>query len=104
MADPTPARCVVVDREDSPASARFLADLREANTGQAVAEIRPQSGLNTGELANAVLEGIGKDLSLTEGARNETDRWRRAQAWLVASEFNALVISRAHLLHPRQWQ
>jgi hypothetical protein len=44
------------------------------------------------QLANDVLAALGKDLSKRQGARNQSERWQRTVAWVVAHDMREIIV------------
>jgi hypothetical protein len=100
---PKPRVTVVLDPDDRPEHARFLHSLGDVLEGRIVCEFLP--GRRTkARLAETVLTGLGKDLTLTGTARNAEEQWRRVEAWVAGEQPNVLVLWRAQNLPRSHWE
>jgi hypothetical protein len=95
---------VVIDHDDSPEGAAFLHALGDLKQRRAVCVVRPGGRDQLQPLAREVLTALGKRHDREGSARDASDDWRRAIAWVAAEDVDDLIVVRAQLLSRRRWE
>lgn len=94
---------LVLDPADHADHHRALRAYADLDAGRAVCELKP--GRQTKALlADAVLEGLGKDLDFRGYAKDASRNWTRTVTWLRAHRVEELVALRAQHLDWRGWE